>query len=208
MRGSSLQDVEIVVAPRGLDPVTHSVFTLNNTNGSTIQSIGFNSGVGIVTCTLVTPVLGFSTAPFTVGEEIFVEGIQKYDDSGTGFNSNDNGFKFYTVSSMVNNNPATVEFSLAGITTNPGIAKTTQNSYAQIIKKSDYPSFEVTQKISKFNIGEKLSAFINDEFAPVELTVTESTNEFIKVVENVPGAFKVLEGQRIRGFNSGNMLHY
>ena len=37
------------------------------------------------------------------------------------------------------------------------------------------------------------------------MTVTESTNEFIKVVENVPGAFKLLAGQRIRGFNSGNI---
>ena len=205
LRGSSLQDIEIVVAPKGLDPVTHSIFTLNNSNGSTIKSVGFNSGVGIVTCTLVTPILGFSTAPFTVGEEIFVEGIQRYDDSGTGFNSDDNGFKFYTVTSMINNNPATVEFNISGITTNAGIAKTTQNSYAQIIKKSDYPSFKVTQAISNFNVGEKISAFIGDKFTPVELTVTESTNEFIKVVEDSPGAFELLAGQRIRGFNSGNV---
>ena len=205
LRGSSLQDVEIVVAPKGLDPVTHEIFTLNNSNGSTIKSVGFNSGVGIVTCTLVTPILGFSTAPFTVGEEIFVEGIQRYDDSGTGFNSDDNGFKFYTVTSMVNNNPATVEFNISGITTNAGIAKTTQNSYAQIIKKSDYPSFKVTQAISKFNVGEKISAFIKDEFTSVELTITESTNEFIKVVEDSPGAFELIAGQRIRGFNSGNV---
>ena len=205
LRGSSLQDVKIVVAPKGLDPVTHEIFTLNNSNGSTIKSVGFNSGVGIVTCTLVTPILGFSTAPFTVGEEIFVEGIQRYDDSGTGFNSDDNGFKFYTVTSMVNNNPATVEFNISGITTNAGIAKTTQNSYAQIIKKSDYPSFKVTQAISKFNVGEKISAFIKDEFTSVELTITESTNEFIKVVEDSPGAFELIAGQRIRGSNSGNV---
>ena len=205
LRGTSLQDIEVVVAPKGLDPVTHSVFTLNNTNGSTIKSVGFNSGVGIVTCTLVTPILGFSTAPFTVGEEIFVEGIQKYSNDGTGFNSNDNGFKFFTVTSMVNNNPATVEFNVSGITTNAGIAKTSQNSYAQIIKKSDYPSFKVTQKISKFNIGEKLSAFIGDKFTPVELRVSESTNEFIKITEAVPGAFDLVIGQRIRGFTSGNI---
>ena len=99
---------------------------------------------------------------------------------------------------MVNNNPATVEFNVSGITTNAGIAKTSQNSYAQIIKKSDYPSFKVTQKISKFNIGEKLSAFIGDKFTPVELRVSESTNEFIKITEAVPGAFDLVIGQRIR----------
>ena len=43
------------------------------------------------------------------------------------------------------------------------------------------------------------------EFSSVELTITESTNEFIKVVEDSPGAFELLAGQRIRGFNSGNV---
>ena len=43
------------------------------------------------------------------------------------------------------------------------------------------------KKISKFNIGEKLSAFIGDKFTPVELRVSESTNEFIKITEAVPG---------------------
>ena len=158
---------------------------------------------------MVTPILGFSTAPFSVGEEIFVEGIQQYEHSsvtpGNGFNSNENGFNFFKVTSMVNNNPATVEFNLSSLTSNPGIAKTVQNSFAQIISKNDYPQFEVTQKIFNFNIGEKISAFIGDSFVPVELSVSESTDEFIKIVEDSPGAFTLVSGQRIRGANSGNI---
>ena len=65
----------INVPPKGLEPVTHEIFALNNSNGATIKTVEFNSSSGIVTCTLVTPILGFSTAPFTVDEEIFVEGI-------------------------------------------------------------------------------------------------------------------------------------
>ena len=85
---------------------------------------------------------------------------------------------------MVNNNPATVEFSLSPFTSNPGIAKTIQNSFAQIISKTDYPQFKVSQKIFNFNVGEKISAFIGDSFTPVELSISESTNEFIKIVED------------------------
>ena len=50
----------------------------------------------------VTPVLGFSVPPFSVNEEIFVEGLQKHGDTGTGFNSTDNGFKFFKITSVIN----------------------------------------------------------------------------------------------------------
>ena len=209
INGSAVVDASIIVPSRGLKSVTHEIFALNNSNGATIKTVEFNPSTGIVTCTLVTPILGFSTAPFSVGEEIFVEGIQQYTHSsltpGDGFNSEDNGFKFFKITSMVNNNPATVEFDLSTFTSNAGIAKTNQNSFAQIISKDDYPVFSVTQKIFNFVVGEKISAFIGDSFTPVELSISESTDEFIKIVEDQPGAFDLVAGQRIRGSNSGNI---
>ena len=42
--------------------------------------------------------LGFTTAPFLVGDEVFIEGIKKYSTDGSGFNSEDYGFKFFKVS--------------------------------------------------------------------------------------------------------------
>ena len=39
----------------------------------------------------------------------------------------------------------------------------------------------------------------------MELSVSESTDEFIKIVEDSPGAFTLVSGQRIRGANSGNI---
>ena len=160
-------DASIIVPSRGLKPVTHEIFALNNSNGATIKTVEFNPSTGIVTCTLVTPILGFSTAPFSVGEKIFVEGIQQYTHSsltpGDGFNSDDNGFKFFEVTSMMNNNPATVEFDLSTFTSNAGIAKTNQNSICtNHISKDDYPVFSVTQKIFNFVVGEKISALIGD----------------------------------------------
>ena len=134
--GSSVSDVEIVVEPKGLQSITHEIFAINNSNGSTVSKLEYNPSTGIATCTLVTPVLGFSTAPFSVNEEIYVEGLQQYTDStltgGDGFNSADNGFKFFTISAVNNTNPATIQFNLNSVTTNPGVAKTTQNSFGVI----------------------------------------------------------------------------
>ena len=158
---------------------------------------------------MVTPILGFSTAPFSVNEEIFVEGLQKETyanvPEGTGFNSAENGFKFFKITKVTNNNPATIEFDLSSITSNAGVAKTNQNSYGILISKSDYPTFKVTQEVSKFSVGEKLLAFVGTSYIPVDLKVTESANEFIKIEELSPGAFNLTEGQLIRGFASGNI---
>ena len=139
LNGSSLQDVKVIVEPKGLESVTHDIFALNNSNGLTVNKLSYNSTSGIVTCTLVTPILGFSTAPFSVNEEIFVEGLQKEtypnDPEGTGFNSPDNGFKFFKITKVTNNNPATIEFNLSSVTTNAGVAKTNQNSFGNLISK-------------------------------------------------------------------------
>ena len=205
LNGSSLTTVDIIVAPKGLESVTHEVFAINNDNGSTVSKLEYTQATGIVTCTLVTPVLGFTTAPFSVDEEIFVEGLQKFEETGSGFNSADNGFKFFKISGVNNTNPATIEFDLSPFTSNAGIAKTIQNSFGVIISKNDYPVFEVTQSVSNFNVGEKLLAFVGSSYVPVELKVSESSNELIKIEEEVPGAFNLVNGQLIKGFTSGNI---
>ena len=208
LNGSSLQDVKVIVEPKGLESVTHDIFALNNSNGLTVNKLSYNSTSGIVTCTLVTPILGFSTAPFSVNEEIFVEGLQKnisQRSRGTGFNSADNGFKFFKLTKVTNNNPATIEFDLSSVTTNAGVAKTNQNSFGILISKNDYPSFKVTQKVSRFSIGEKLLAFVGTSYVSVDLRVTESSNDLIKIEELSPGAFNLTSGQLIRGVVTGNV---
>ena len=209
LNGSSLQDVKVIVEPKGLESVTHEIFALNNSNGLTVNKLNYDSTSGIVTCTLVTPILGFSTAPFSVNEEIFVEGLQKEiypnDPEGTGFNSADNGFKFFKITKVTNNNPATIEFDLSSVTTNAGVAKTNQNSFGILISKNDYPSFKVTQKVSRFSVGEKLLAFVGTSYVSVDLRVTESSNDLIKIEELSPGAFNLTSGQLIRGVVTGNV---
>ena len=202
---NSLSNVEVIVPPKGLQSVTHEIFAINNDNGSTVSKLVYDATVGIVTCTLVTPILGFSVPPFSVDEEIFVEGLQKFGDTGTGFNSVDNGFNFFKVTAVNNINPATVSFDISPFTSNAGVAKTVQNSFGSLISRNDYPQFKINQGISKFSVGEKLLAFVGTSYIPVDLKVSISTNEFIKVVEETPGAFNLVAGQLIKGFISGNI---
>ena len=202
---NSLSNVEVIVPPKGLQSVTHEIFAIDNDNGSTVSKLVYDAAVGIVTCTLVTPILGFSVPPFSVDEEIFVEGLQKFGDTGTGFNSVDNGFNFFKITAVNNINPATVSFDISPFTSNAGVAKTVQNSFGSLISRNDYPQFKINQGISKFSVGEKLLAFVGTSYIPVDLKVSVSTNEFIKVVEETPGAFNLVAGQLIKGFISGNI---
>ena len=206
---SSISGVNVILEPKGLTSVEHKVYPVDNSNGLSVSKAEYNPSTGIVTCTLTTPVLGFSTAPFAAGEKVFVEGIQQYTDStitgGNGFNSPDNGYRFFEITTFSNTNPAELEYNLSGIATNPGVAKTTQNSYANIISISDYPTFTVTQTRSDFDLGEKLLALIGTDYVEVDLTVTESNADSIKVSEDTPGAFNLVIGQLIKGVNSGTI---
>ena len=89
------------------------------------------SAAGIATCTLSTPILGFTNAPFETGDFVFTEGIQMAT-SGDGYNSADYGYKFFKIISYQNTSPAKLTFKLADeddviLTSNPGIAKTIQS---------------------------------------------------------------------------------
>ena len=200
LNGTSISNVTIIESPKGLGATEQSIFAINNSNGVTVRTV-YSSTSGIVTCVLVTPISGFSTSAFNIGEKIFVEGIQKYGTSGAGFNSADYDYQFFTVTDYRNTNPAEVEFNLSGLSTNPGIAKTSQNSYASIVKYSDYPRFRVTQESSLFQVGENLLVFTNDQFVSVDLTVTESGKDYIKVFGN----YNLRFSERIKGSVSGSI---
>jgi hypothetical protein len=199
LSGNSISSVNVVQSPRGLPETTIQLFTTNNTNGISIQKVQSSSS-GIFTCFITTPVLGFpiTNLPFTIGDEVFIEGIQKLGTDGSGFNSEDYGFKFFTVTNCVyNSGPLDkIVIKISDLPVNTGIAKTVQDSVANIIKKSNYPVFEVTQISSPFITGEKL--ICNN--IETDLVITNYDDSFIKVF----GSYELLEGQVITGKESGN----
>jgi len=198
LQGTSIVAVNILESPKGLNEIENVVYAINNTNGVGIQSC-VSSPAGIVTCTLQTPILGFSTAPFAVGDSVFVEGIQKIGTDGDGFNSANYQYKFFPITKYTNTNPATVEFDMSGIATNAGVAATNQNAYANLIKQSNYPTFDVIQSSLEFHDSEKILTLENSNYVERDLIVTDNRNDLLKVY----GSYELSVGEKLIGKKSG-----
>lgn len=201
--GNSINSVKIENRPKGLPESIVTIRAINNTNGVGISSIQSSSS-GIVTCFLVTPLVGFGSEPFKQGDKIFVEGIENYEGSGDGLNSKDYGFEFFTISNYFNAGTSLVrrlEFNLSGFTTNPGIAKTTIGIYGNIINYDNYPKFTPIQVFSNFIIGEGIEVLSQFGFEKQDLRVTESENSYVKIF----GTYNLIPEQIIRGIQSGTI---
>ena len=194
--GNSISAVNVVQEPKGLPETKVRLFASNNTNGISIQQVQSSSS-GIFTCFITTPVLGFSINPFNIGDKVFVEGIQKISTDGSGFNSEDYGYQFFTVSGYDNTGVLDKVVLNVGLTTNAGIAKTIQDSVGNIIKSTDYPSFEVVQKLSPFTIGETI---ISNNIQR-DLVITDYDKTSIKVY----GSYDLSVEEVITGKESGNI---
>jgi hypothetical protein len=181
IQSGTVSEIKIDSPIRGLDSVNHEVVFVNNSNGIGINSIQ-SSISGVVTCTLITPIIsGFITPPFSIGDEIFVENIEKDSETGKGFNSTDYDYQFFKVTAFENTNPAVLEYNLSGLTTNPGIAKTSQLGYGMIIKKDIYPSTIVNIVPSKFSIGENVLCDFGNGYKNTDLIVEDSNASYIKL---------------------------
>ena len=209
----SISEINIIAPIQGLESVNHRIVTVNNSNGVGISSMT-GGGSGIVTCVLETPINGFVNPPFTTGDEIFVEGVELFGEAGIGTQSNTNSsgiatggdgynsanyqYRFFIVDEYTNSNPAILKYSVAGLTTNPGIAKTYQSGYANIINRKNYPVFEVIQERGLLLLNESVLVKGTDKFIERGLTVVEAREDFIKV----DGDYQLRVGDRIRGANS------
>ena len=197
LSGNSINNISIVQQPKGLPEIPVQLFTTNNTNGISIQKVESSSS-GIFTCFITTPTNNFTTQPFTVGDKVFVEGIQKFSTEGTGFNSEDYGYEFFTVDDYDNTGILdSVTIDISKLTTNTGIAKTIQDSVANIIKKTNYPTFDVTQISSQFIVDEKLISSGVER----DLKISSYENSFIKV----SGTYQLSVGEIIVGKQSGDI---
>ena len=203
---STISSVDVLTPLYGIESTEHRLIAVNNSNGVGITSI-FGGPSGIVTCTLATPVLGFTTYPFAVGDRIFVENVELIDStSGTGYNSADYQYRFFTVSAFTSSIPNRVEFNLVtddgvGLTTNPGIAKTFQSGYATIVNASNYPSFEVIQQRALFALGEQLYVDSGNGFEEKDLFVSSSREDYIKVTGTY--GYSLENNQILKGKLSG-----
>jgi len=202
----SISNVEIISTPQGIGEC--QIFAQDNTNGISITNIAIggtiitNQNSGIVTFTLGTPILGFSEAPFAVGDTVFIENVE--NEYGNTFNSPNNEYKFYPVTRIIggtNPNPFKFEINLNGLVTNPGLAKTLQ-TYASVVNFKNYPKFNITTDLSPFSIGENLLVSRNNQpFEEVDLILDRKSNNYIKVL----GRYDLRVGDKIQGVFTGSI---
>ena len=206
MNGVTVSSVDIIEEPKGLTPIEQKIVAINNTNGVSVKTLTYDGTTGLTTCVLVTPITGFGVQPFKAGDQIFVEGLQSHLQ-GSGFNSDDYGYKFFTVSGYDSSGASDkVEWNMAGIATGistsiVGIAKTDQNGFGSIVNYNSYPRFKSTQVPTKFLLGEDLLVLTNSQYTRVDLKVTESVTNTIKI----KGSYKLSVGEKILGALSGSI---
>ena len=205
----TVTDVEVLAPINGLDSVNHTIVATDNSNGVTIDKIE-QSLSGVVTCFLETPFGGFPEEPFAIGDEVYIEGIQRVGEAGIGatggittnttvegdgFNSENYDYKFFKVDNYIAGTQSRLMFSLAGVTTNPGIAKTFQSGFANLINRKDYPEIVPIQKRGQFELQEKLS--VNN--IRTDLIIVDIRDDYVKV----DGLYLIRKGDRITGNISG-----
>ena len=205
----TISDVEVIAPINGLDSIQHRVVAINNSNGVGINSVE-TSLSGIVTCYLETPTNGFPTEPFAINDEVFVEGILQVGEAGIGtqggvgigtttlgdgFNSENYNYQFFKVVDYLNANPRVLKFSIAGLSTNPGIAKTFQSGFAILINKDKYPDIRPIQNRGQFDLGENLN--VNN--VQSDLSIVEIRDDYVKV----DGLTLIKKTDRITGNISG-----
>ena len=205
----SISEVEVIAPIQGLNSINHRIVAINNSNGVGINSMT-GGGTGIVTCVLNTPIDGFAVPPFNVGDDIFVEGIELFGESGIGtqsnsgvglssegdgYNSANYQYRFFKVDDFINTNPAILKYNLIGLTTNPGIAKTFQSGYANIVNRSKYPVLESVQVRGKYVTNEKLFVLRGNDFVERDIKVVDVRDDYIKI----DGKYQLKIGDRIKG---------
>ena len=199
LSAQSISSIDVETTPYGVSG-NAELFVENNSNGISIISVESNNS-GIFTCTLNTPILGFSQdSIINVGDLVYIEGVQKFSEDGSGFNSSDLGYRFLKVSGYQRLSEDRITIDASEYTTNTGIAKTIQDSSGTIINKKNYPEFSVTTQSSLFSVGESL--LVNG--VEVDLKVESNTNDTdLKVV----GSYELFVDDKITGKTSGNIAY-
>ena len=179
---NSITSVSVIEKPYGLPDDTVRVLTTNNTNGITISEVDVVSATEY-NITLITPTLGFPNPPLTTNDKIFIEGIEKFGTDGSGFNSEDLGYNFLPITSIISTNPFKFKVNAVGLTTNVGIAVTIPTKFTSVVKEIDYPVLNANQVKEGFVKGEtilrKVVGILTDVVSDIK--ITDSSTNTIKV---------------------------
>ena len=184
LSGTSIGQVTVDVVGRGFNEVPNPprIIPVRNSNGIGIVSTSSNGLTNFIT--LTQPTNGWkadgSDFPFSVGDNIFVEGVgtaQSTFSSRGGYNSENYDFALFTVKTRDPSN-SQITYSIAGLGSTGGTFDP-DTSAGRVIGQSDLPTFSALLQPEPFFFGEPVTygangrAFVldNEGYNPVTNTL-------------------------------------
>ena len=162
LSGTSIGEVIVTNVGRGFNEVPNPprIIATRNTNGIGIVSTSSNGDTN--TLQIVQPTNGWladgTDFPFSVGEQIFVEGVgtaQTVFTAGGGYNSEQYDYRLFEVKTV---NPSTskITYTIAGIGTTGGTFDP-DSSAGRVIPQRELPTFTALLTPEPFFAGEQVT---------------------------------------------------
>lgn len=205
LSGTSVGEVIVTNVGRGFNEVPNPprIIATRNTNGIGIVSTSSNGDTN--TLQIVQPTNGWladgTDFPFSVGEQIFVEGVgtaQTTFTQGGGYNSEQYEYRFFEVRTV---SPSTskITYSITGIGTTGGKFDP-DSSAGRVIPQRELPTFTALLTPEPFFAGEQVTYGANGKAFVLENQGYNSVTNTIRL-RSLTAALK--EGDVIKGQLSG-----
>jgi len=179
-------EVNIIKNTKSLYNATPRVVTINNSNGVGISSISYNDSTKNVTAFLNKQFSALEDFPFSIGQNVYVEGVSVLSTEDKGYNSSSysyNLFPIVGVNTSVGGSGAYIEYSLndfIGNSENPGTFDSL-NSSGRVIVENDLPTFEIATKKNSYIIGESITT---DNGSSGKVLSWDKNNEYLTIKSN------------------------
>jgi hypothetical protein len=175
--------VDVIKNTKGLYNVTPRIIAINNSNGLGISSISYNTITKNVRVYIINQFSDPETFPFSVGDNVLIEGISTLESSSKGYNSKNYNYTLFPVvgvQTSLGGSGAYIDYSLGEYLNQSDIPGTfdSENSAGKIIAEGSLPSFRVTLSKNSFINGELI---ISDDEKIGKVLKFDSKNEFLNV---------------------------
>lgn len=184
--------VDIIKNTNGLYNAEPRIIPINNSNGLGISSISYNSPTKIVTVFFTKQFSDPVTFPFSIGDNVFIEGVSIINSSDKGFNSknyNYSSFPVVGVNTNLGGSGSSLQYSLTNYLSESEIPGTFDpiNSSGRIISESSFPKFKTNLTKNSFIFGETVeSESLSGKVLKYDLKNEYLTVELIKDFEIGP----------------------
>ena len=175
--------VTIIKNTKGLYNVEPKIISINNSNGIGISFMQYDNVTKNVKAYIAKEFSDPETFPFSIGDNVLIEGISIIQTTRKGYNSKNYNYSLFPVvgvQTSLGGSGAYVEYSLGNYITGSDIPGTFDpiNSSGKIIAETSLPTFKTTLSKNSYIVGETI--FTNTgKFAKV--LKFDAANEFLTI---------------------------